>query len=141
MTQNAIKSSKPANVPAIPASVEVSADELSCRLPLLLLFLAGAAWLVCGSVFGLIASIKFHSPKFLADPAWLTYGRVWPAYTNSLLYGFCIPTGLGVALWLFSRLGKTVLVNQLARDGRRGGLEYRRADWNWRDSCRRQHGF
>jgi len=110
MTQNAIKSSKPDNLPSNPAGAEMQANELSCRLPLLLLFLAGAAWLVCGSVFGLIASIKFHSPKFLADPAWLTYGRVWPAYTNSLLYGFCIPTGLGVALWLFCRLGKTVLV-------------------------------
>src|SRR5262245_50603630 len=110
MTQNVIKSSKPDNAPSNLAPAEVQANELSCRLPLLLLFLAAAAWLVCSSVFGLIASIKFHSPKFLADPAWLTYGRVWPAYTNSLLYGFCIPTGLGVALWLFCRLGKTVLV-------------------------------
>jgi cytochrome c oxidase cbb3-type subunit 1 len=111
MSQNATKSSKPGNAPANPVYAEVLASEVSCRLPLLLLFLTGAAWLVCSSVFGLMASIKFHSPKFLADSAWLTYGRVWPAYTNSLLYGFCIPAGLGVALWLFSRLGKTVLVH------------------------------
>lgn len=111
MTQNAIESSKPGNPPGSSVSAETPANELSCRLPLLVLFLAAAAWLVCGSVFGLIASIKFHSPKFLADSAWLTYGRVWPVSTNALLYGFCIPAGLGVALWLFSRLGKTRLTS------------------------------
>jgi cytochrome c oxidase cbb3-type subunit I len=111
MSQNAIMSSKPDNTPANPASAEVLANELSCRLPLILLFLAGSVWLVFGSTLGLIASIKFHSPRFLADSAWLTYGRVWPASTNSLLYGFCIPAGLGVALWLFSRLGKMGLVH------------------------------
>jgi cytochrome c oxidase cbb3-type subunit I len=85
------------------------AIDTSCRPPLALLFLAAAVWLLVGSVFGLLASIKFHAPGFLADPAWLTYGRVRPAATNALLYGFCVPAGLGVGLWMIARLGRTCL--------------------------------
>jgi len=65
--------------------------------------------LALGSVFALIASIKFHSPNFLADCACLTYGRVHPASLNALVYGFAIPAGLGVALWLLARLGRAPL--------------------------------
>jgi cytochrome c oxidase cbb3-type subunit 1 len=83
--------------------------DASCRLPLVVLFLCAAVWLVIGSAFTLIASIKFHAPGFLADSAWLTYGRVRPAALNCLLYGFCMPAGLGVALWLLARLGRTWL--------------------------------
>jgi cytochrome c oxidase cbb3-type subunit 1 len=83
--------------------------DISCRLPLVVLFLSAAVWLVVGSAFALIASIKFHAPGFLADCAWLTYGRVRPAGFNCMLYGFCMPAGLGVALWLLARLGRTRL--------------------------------
>lgn len=81
----------------------------SCRVPLLVLFISGAIWLLIGSALGLISSIKFHSPDFLANQAWLTYGRVRPAYLDSILYGFCVQAGLGVGLWLLARLGRTRL--------------------------------
>jgi cytochrome c oxidase cbb3-type subunit 1 len=79
------------------------------RLPLLALFGGAAFWLVAGSVLAMIASIKFHAPDFLAACPWLTYGRVQPAADDALLYGFCIPAGLGVALWLFAQLGQAPL--------------------------------
>src|SRR5208282_6762021 len=81
--------------------------DASLRVPLLALFGGAALWLVVGSVLGMIASIKFHAPDFLANCAWLTYGRLQPAADNALLYGFCLPAGLGVALWLLARLGGT----------------------------------
>jgi cytochrome c oxidase cbb3-type subunit 1 len=83
--------------------------DASCRLPLFVLFGGSALWLALSSVFGLIASIKFHGPGFLADGAMLTYGRVYPAWSNLLVYGFSIPAGLGVGLWLLARLGRTPL--------------------------------
>ena len=83
--------------------------DASCRLPLLALFGSAAGWLAIGSVFALIASIKFHSPTFLADTSWLTYGRVHPAQTSAWLYGFAIPAGLGVGLWLLARLGRCLV--------------------------------
>src|SRR5262249_48132056 len=85
--------------------------DISCRLPLLVLFGTGAMWLVLSSVLGLIASIKFHSPGFLADQPWLTYGRVLPASRSLLVFGFAIPSALGVMLWMFTRLGRTPLVS------------------------------
>ena len=93
-----------AHAPVAPADIDAS-----CRLPLVVLFLSAAVWLVIGSAFALIASLKFHAPGFLADCAWLTYGRVRPAGINCMLYGFCLPAGLGVALWLLARLGRTRL--------------------------------
>jgi len=91
--------------------VQVTSSEIdaSCRLPLFALFGGAAVWLALSSVFGLIASIKFHSPGFLAANAWLSYGRVFPASTNALVYGFAIPAGLGVGLWLLARLGRVPL--------------------------------
>jgi len=81
----------------------------SCRVPLLVLLLSAAVWLVIGSGFALVSSIKFHSPEFLAGSAWLTYGRAHPAASSAFLYGFCIQSGLGVSLWLLARLGGTEL--------------------------------
>jgi len=81
----------------------------SCCIPLLALFGGAALWLVVGSVLGLMASIKFHAPDFLANCAWLTYGRLQPMADDALLYGFCLPAGLGVVLWLLTRLSETPL--------------------------------
>jgi len=81
----------------------------SCRLPLFSLFGGAAIWLALSSVFGLIASLTFHKPTLFADCALLSYGRAYPAWSNLLVYGFCIPAGLGVGLWLLARLGRVEL--------------------------------
>lgn len=86
------------------------AIDASCRPPLVFLFWGAAFWLVVAWAFSLIAGIKFHSPAFLSDSAWLTYGRVYPVSTNALLYGFAIPAGLGVGLWILARLGRAPVV-------------------------------
>ena len=85
----------------------VSTGELdaSCRVPLFVLFVSAVVWVVIASGLALIASIKFHSPGFLADCPWLTYGRVHAAAVNAQLYGFALQAGFGVALWLIARLG------------------------------------
>src|SRR5712691_7436314 len=96
--------------PIQPQSASIPAGlDAACRIPLLLIFVSAAKWLVIGSILGLIASIKFHSPSFLADCPWLTYGRVRPATVNIMLYGFCLQAGLGIVLWLFVRLGRARL--------------------------------
>ena len=83
--------------------------DASCRLPLFALFGGAAEWLALSSVFGLIASLKFHAPAMFANCAALSYGRAYPAWSHLLVYGFCIPAGLGVGLWLLARLGRVEL--------------------------------
>jgi cytochrome c oxidase cbb3-type subunit 1 len=93
-----------ATSPTPPAQIDSS-----CRLPLFSLFGGAAVWLALSSVFGLIASLKFHAPAMFANCASLSYGRAYPAWSNLLVYGFCIPAGLGVGLWLLARLGRVEL--------------------------------
>jgi cytochrome c oxidase cbb3-type subunit 1 len=90
-------------------SLSTSEIDRSCCIPLLALFGGAALWLLVGSVLGLLASIKFHAPDFLADCPWLTYGRLQPAADDALLYGFCLPAGLGVVLWVLARLSQKPL--------------------------------
>src|SRR5712675_1411931 len=97
--------SQPGSVRVVVTSATNAEIDLSCRIPLLVLFGGAAFWLVISSIFGLISSLHFHGPSLFADTAWLTYGRVRPAANNALLYGFAIPAGLGVCLWLLARLG------------------------------------
>ena len=93
------------------SAAEISAAEIdsSCRLPFFALFGGAAFWLALSSVFGLISSLKFHAPVMFADCAMLGYGRTYPAWSNLSVYGFCIPSGVGVGLWLLARLGRTRL--------------------------------
>ena len=91
------------------AEISTARIDASCRLPLFALFGGAAFWLVVGSVFGLIASLTFHAPKMFAHCAAFSYGRALPLSHSALVYGFAIPAGLGVALWLLARLGRVPL--------------------------------
>jgi len=89
-----------------PPSNPPSAIDASCRLPLFGLFGGAAVCLALASGFGLIASLSFHKASLFADCAMLSYGRAYPAWSHLLVYGFCVPAGLGAGLWLLARLGR-----------------------------------
>ncbi len=90
------------------AELRVGIDE-SSRVPVLVFFSAGVAWLIVGTVLALVASVKLHSPGFLADLSWCTFGRVRPAHLNTMSYGWASQAGIGVMLWMFARLSKARL--------------------------------
>jgi cytochrome c oxidase cbb3-type subunit I len=81
----------------------------SCRLPVMFMYGSAVFWLVLGSVFALVASLKMHIPGFLADAAWLTFGRVRPAHLNTMIYGWASLAGIGTLLWLQARLSRVRL--------------------------------
>ena len=91
------------------AETPASKIDASCRVPLLALFGGAALWLVAGLAMSLIAIMSFHKPDMFADCPFLTYGRAQAAANDLLLYGFCIPAGLGVMLWIFARLSEVEL--------------------------------
>ncbi|RYF08559.1 MAG: hypothetical protein EOO40_07775, partial [Deltaproteobacteria bacterium] len=83
--------------------------DASCR-PVVVAYLASAVfWLLMGNLLAMLASIKMHSPYFLGEVAWLTFGRVRPAHLNTMIYGWASLGGVGVALWLQARLARTLL--------------------------------
>lgn len=96
--------------PASPEDLEIRlrADR-SSRRPVLICFAAAVAWLLVGSAFGTVASLKMHMPDWLVQQGWLTFGRLRTAHLNSMVYGWASVAMLGVSLWLIPRLIHTEL--------------------------------
>lgn len=80
-------------------------------------------WLLVASAAGLTASIKLHEPDWLAEFAWLSFGRIRTIHLNAVAYGWAPMAGLGIALFVIPRLLKTELAG--ARFAMLGG-----ALWN-----------
>jgi cytochrome c oxidase cbb3-type subunit 1 len=93
------------DVPPTAAQPEASDIDASARGPLLLLIGSAILWLVAAGVLALVASIQLHTPAFLANCAFLTYGRMQAAQETAFFYGWAINAGLAVSLWLLARLG------------------------------------
>lgn len=74
------------------------------RLPLLLLIRTSTFWFMIGSFLALLSAVKLVLPSFLDGVSLLTYGRLFPVACDLLVYGWAIPAGLAVSLWLVVRL-------------------------------------
>ncbi len=83
----------------------------SLRFPLLFFFTSAAVWLVFGTALGFISSLTLNFPRVFDGCAFLSYGRVFPAQMNALVYGWGMQAGFGVALWIMARLSRNVLRN------------------------------
>src|SRR6516225_5225242 len=84
--------------------------EHALRAPVLAFLISAVFWLLVSSCFGLLASAQCHRPgslTILANLPWLTFGRVFSAFQNALVYGWLSSAGIGVAIWLLSRLCNT----------------------------------
>ncbi len=86
--------------PVPPVRATVDAVDASCRGPVLTLVTFAIGWLALAGGLGVVAAIQRHAPGFLGGQAWLTYGRVQPAAETAGLFGFALPAGWAVALWL-----------------------------------------
>ncbi len=81
----------------------------SCKYPVLLFLGSSVFWLMVGTILALLASTKLHSPNFLADWSWLTFGRVRPAHLDIVAFGWSAMVGLGVSIWTVCRLCRVPL--------------------------------
>ncbi len=78
----------------------------SLRHPVMFFLTSGAAWLAVSIVLGIMASAKVHSPEFMSGCSLLTYGRVFPAHINALIYGWGFQAAFAVIIWLMARLSR-----------------------------------
>lgn len=93
------------NTPAQGALLRAGIDR-SLRHPVMFFLTSGAAWLAVSIILGIISSAKVHSPNFLSDSAWATYGRIAPAHINTLIYGWGFQAAFAVIIWLMARLSR-----------------------------------
>jgi cytochrome c oxidase cbb3-type subunit 1 len=95
---------------------ELAAVDRSVRWPVMICFLTGVHWMVVGTVLLVYASSLTHPmdslPIFglLVDLSnnfsMFTYGRLWPAAIDALVYGWGGCAGLGLAAWLLARMSR-----------------------------------
>lgn len=102
--------------------LRISIDD-SARTPTMFYFISAVLWLIIGSLFGILTSLKFNLPDWLGENAVLTFGRIRPAHLNTIMYGWASLAGAGMIVWLTARLCRTPL--------RLGWLQYLAAMlWN-----------
>ncbi|HEX7117930.1 MAG TPA: cbb3-type cytochrome c oxidase subunit I [Longimicrobiales bacterium] len=74
------------------------------RRPVLVCFASAVVWLLVGTAFAMIASLKMHLPDWLVAQPALTFGRVRTIHLNAMVYGWASLAMLGVSMWLVPRL-------------------------------------
>src|SRR3546814_19546314 len=83
--------------------------DVGSRPAVLLLGGSGVLWLVIGSAFGLMASLKLYLPDLLTEQAFFTFGRARTVHLNLVAYGGLSMTGIAVAMWMAQRIIHTPL--------------------------------
>ncbi len=91
------------------ARTEQMEIDASAKWPVLIFFGSALLWLMLGGALQLIAAIQLHTPAFLGQYPWFTYGRVAPAAQNALVYGWGMNAAFAFGLWLMARLSATTL--------------------------------
>jgi len=86
--------------------VELSAIDRSMRIPVLFFIASAVGWLLIGTVFALITSMKMHTPEFMANSEIWTFGRVRSAHLNAMIYGWANNVVFAIGLWIMARLSK-----------------------------------
>lgn len=78
--------------------------DASMRFAVLGSIKAAVAWMLVSAILGFICSVKLVSPAYMSDYAALTYGRVYPAFWNALVYGWLFNAGFACVTWIIARL-------------------------------------
>src|SRR5438477_12514273 len=107
----------PSISPDVPTSeteqVERALIDASTRVPVLMFYTSAIVWLLIGTLLAMFVSIKLHSPDMFSGISFFTWGRVRPAHTNIMIYGWASMAGMGTAIWLMARLCRTILRHPL----------------------------
>ncbi len=98
---------------------ELAAIDASVRWPVLFSFLTSIHWMVVGTILLVYASSLTHPQETIPglslfvnlseQCSFFTYGRVFPAAVDALVYGWATTVGLGLAVWLLARTCRTTV--------------------------------
>ena len=123
---------------------------ISPELSKLILYFLGTAifWLIIGTSFGLYAGIKYVAPD-VEHTSWLSFGRLRPAHTNAVFWGWASLAMVGFSYYVVTRVSNVenynikqgyislILINAAVLTGtisllagvNNGGGEYREYIW------------
>lgn len=87
--------------------------DASTRVPVLMFYASAMVWLLLGTLLAGFISFKLHSPDWLSNFGFLTWGRLRPVHMNMMVYGWASMVGMGTAIWLMARLCRTTLRHPL----------------------------
>lgn len=90
---------------------ERAAIDRSVRYPVLFFFTAAAGWLFLATLLGFASSVKLIAPELWDACPWLSYGQLFPAHMDALIYGWAMQAGFGVMIWLMARLCRVEVTN------------------------------
>ena len=95
---------------------ELAAIDASVRWPVFVCFISAVHWMVVGTFLLVYASALTHPQDSIPILGWFndlsnnfsmfTYGRIWPAALDALVYGWASTAGLGLAVWLLARTSR-----------------------------------
>jgi cytochrome c oxidase cbb3-type subunit 1 len=85
---------------------------ISPELSTLILYFLGTAilWLVIGTTFGLYAGIKYVAPD-VEHTSWLSFGRLRPAHTNAVFWGWASLAMVGLSYYVVTRVSNVEVYN------------------------------
>jgi cytochrome c oxidase cbb3-type subunit 1 len=71
--------------------------------------IAGSAWFLIGTLYGLVDAIHLMAPEFFNNIPWLVFGRTRPIHVNTVIFGFVAGTLWGCAMYMVPALLRTPL--------------------------------
>src|SRR5256714_9104241 len=87
--------------------------DASTRVPVLMFYASAVVWLLIGTLLANFVFFKLHSPDWLSNIDFLTWGRLRPVLINIIIYGWASMVAMGTAIWLMARLCRTTLRHPL----------------------------
>ena len=75
-------------------------------------FISSAAWMVAGTLAGLIGAIELVAPDLLGNLPWIVFGRIRQVHTNLVMFAFVGSALLGAAHYIVPTLLRTPLYSE-----------------------------
>ena len=75
-------------------------------------FISSAAWMVAGTLAGLIGAIELVAPDLLGNLSWIVFGRIRQVHTNLVMFAFVGSALLGSVHYIVPTLLRTPLYSE-----------------------------
>ena len=75
-------------------------------------FISSAAWMVAGTLAGLIGAIELVAPDLLGNLPWIVFGRIRQVHTNLVMFAFVGSALLGAVHYIVPTLLRTPLYSE-----------------------------